>query len=80
MDRRVQRPRAHGRRVLQLLELRNIIGEGGGAVHAIWGTLIITGLATLISVPIGLMTSIYLIEYGNGNRLSRAITFFVETS
>ena len=58
--------------------MRNIIGEGGGAVHAIWGTLIITGLATLISVPIGLMTSIYLIEYGNGNRLSRAITFFVD--
>src|SRR5699024_6908875 len=52
--------------------MRNIIGEGGGAVHAIWGTLIITGLAALISVPIGLMTSIYLIEYGNGNRLSKS--------
>jgi len=58
--------------------MRNIIGEGGGAVHAIWGTLIITGLAALISVPIGLMTSIYLIEYGNGNRLSKSITFFVD--
>src|SRR5690606_6782871 len=58
--------------------MRNIIGEGGGAVHAIWGTVIITGLAALISVPIGLMTSIYLVEYGNGNKLSKGITFFVD--
>jgi len=58
--------------------MRNVIGEGGGAVHAIWGTLIVTGLAAIISVPIGLMTSIYLVEYGNGNRLSKGITFFVD--
>ncbi|WP_156760865.1 phosphate ABC transporter permease PstA [Microbacterium karelineae] len=58
--------------------MRNIIGEGGGAVHAIWGTLIITGLAAVISIPIGLMTSIYLVEYGSGGRLAKAITFFVD--
>lgn len=58
--------------------MRNIVGEGGGAVHAIWGTLITTGLAAVISVPIGLMTSIYLVEYGNGNRLAKGITFFVD--
>ncbi|WGW12499.1 phosphate ABC transporter permease PstA [Saxibacter everestensis] len=50
----------------------------GGIYHAILGTLLITGLATLISVPIGLLTSIYLVEYGRNNRLSRAITFFVD--
>ncbi|NED99357.1 phosphate ABC transporter permease PstA [Phytoactinopolyspora halotolerans] len=49
----------------------------GGAYHALVGTLIITALATAISVPIGLMTSIYLVEYGRG-RLARAITFFVD--
>ena len=54
-----------------------VVGEGGGAYHAIVGTLIITALATLISVPIGLMTAIYLVEYGTG-RLKRAITFFVD--
>jgi phosphate transport system permease protein len=54
-----------------------IVGEGGGAYHAIFGTLIITALATVISVPIGLMTAIYLVEYGTG-RLKRAITFFVD--
>ncbi|WNV75089.1 phosphate ABC transporter permease PstA [Geodermatophilus sp. DSM 44513] len=57
--------------------LIGIVGEGGGAYHAIMGTLIITLLTTLISVPIGLMTAIYLVEYGRG-RLKRAITFFVD--
>jgi phosphate transport system permease protein len=54
-----------------------VVGEGGGAYHAIAGTVIITALATLISVPIGLMTAIYLTEYGTG-KLKRAITFFVD--
>jgi phosphate transport system permease protein len=57
--------------------LVGIVGEGGGAYHAILGTLIITGLTTLISVPIGLMTAIYLVEYARG-RLKRAITFLVD--
>jgi phosphate transport system permease protein len=56
---------------------RNVVGAGGGAAHAIWGTLIITGFATVISVPIGVMAAIYLQEYGKG-RLSRALTFFVD--
>jgi phosphate transport system permease protein len=54
-----------------------IVGEGGGAYHAILGTLIITALTTLISVPIGLLTAIYLVEYGRG-RLKKAITFLVD--
>lgn len=57
--------------------MRNVVGEGGGGLHAIVGTLLITGAATLISVPIGLLTAIYLVEYGRGN-LARAITFFVD--
>ncbi|WP_454167246.1 phosphate ABC transporter permease PstA [Microbacterium lacticum] len=58
--------------------MRGIVGEGGGAVHAIWGTLLITLTAAIISVPIGLMTAIYLIEYGQEKRLARAITFLVD--
>jgi phosphate transport system permease protein len=54
-----------------------IVGEGGGAYHAILGTLIITAITTVISVPIGLLTAIYLVEYGTG-RLKRAITFLVD--
>ncbi|CAN5473904.1 phosphate ABC transporter permease PstA [soil metagenome] len=57
--------------------MRNVVGEGGGALHAIVGTLEITGIAALISVPVGLMTAIYLVEYGRG-RLARAITFLVD--
>jgi len=59
------------------VSMRGIISEGGGAYHAILGTLIITGLATLAAVPIGVMCAIYLQEYGTG-RLKRAITFFVD--
>ena len=59
------------------LSMRNVLGEGGGALHAIVGTLMMTGVATVISVPIGLLTSIYLVEYGRG-RLAQAITFFVD--
>lgn len=59
------------------LSMRNVLGEGGGAAHAIIGTLMMTGVATLISVPIGLLTSVYLVEYGRG-RLAQAITFFVD--
>ncbi|MGP4110139.1 phosphate ABC transporter permease PstA [Streptomyces sp. 4N509B] len=54
-----------------------ISGAGGGAHHALFGTLIITALAAAISVPLGLMTAIYLVEYGRG-RLARAITFLVD--
>jgi len=50
---------------------------GGGAVHAIQGT-VIQGLVTaVIAVPIGVMTAIYLVEYGRG-RLARAVGFMVD--
>jgi phosphate transport system permease protein len=58
--------------------MRGVLGEGGGAVHAIWGTVLITGAAAIISIPIGLMTAIYLIEYGQRSRLGKAITFLVD--
>jgi phosphate transport system permease protein len=54
-----------------------IVGPGGGAYHAIFGTLIITGITALMSVPVGLLTAIYLVEYGRGP-LKRWITFLVD--
>jgi phosphate transport system permease protein len=57
--------------------MRNVTGEGGGALHAIVGTLLMTGAAAIISIPIGLLTSIYLVEYGRG-RLAQGITFLVD--
>ena len=50
----------------------------GGAYHALMGTLLITLWATVISVPVGMLTAIYLVEYGKNGPLARAITFFVD--
>ena len=50
----------------------------GGIYHSLMGTLLITLVATVISVPVGLLTSIYLTEYGRGGKISKAITFFVD--
>ncbi|WP_449349054.1 phosphate ABC transporter permease PstA [Streptomyces shaanxiensis] len=50
---------------------------GGGIYHAILGSLEQVGLATLIAAPIGVLTAIYLVEYGRG-RLAKAVTFFVD--
>jgi phosphate transport system permease protein len=58
--------------------MRNVVGEGGGIYHAIVGTLLITAAAAAISVPIGLLTSIYLVEYGEGGRLAQWIRFLVD--
>ncbi|HFG8934551.1 TPA: phosphate ABC transporter permease PstA [Corynebacterium striatum] len=51
---------------------------GGGALHAIIGTFVQTILATLISVPIGIFTAIFLVEYSRGGLLSRLTTFMVD--
>ncbi|GAB2450828.1 phosphate ABC transporter permease PstA [Nocardioides hungaricus] len=58
--------------------MRGIVGEGGGIYHALIGTLLVTLAATLISVPIGLFTAIYLVEYGKDRRLARITTFLVD--
>ncbi|MFD8805356.1 phosphate ABC transporter permease PstA [Streptomyces sp. NPDC059597] len=50
---------------------------GGGIYHAILGSLEQVGLATLIGAPVGVLTAIYLVEYGRG-RLAQAVTFFVD--
>ncbi len=60
--------------------LRNIGARdaGGGAYHAILGTLEQVGLATIISVPFGILVAIYIVEYGGRGRLASAIRFFVD--
>ena len=59
--------------------MRNVVGdEQGGLFHALIGTLLVTGMAALISVPIGVFAAIYLVEYGAGKRLARTITFLVD--
>jgi phosphate transport system permease protein len=50
---------------------------GGGAWHAIVGTLEQVALCTVISVPIGILVGIYLVEYGRGT-FARVTTFTVD--
>lgn len=58
--------------------MRGVVGAGGGAKHAIIGTLIVTGIAAALSVPVGIFVAIYLVEYGKRNRLSTMITTMVD--
>ncbi|WP_308165902.1 MULTISPECIES: phosphate ABC transporter permease PstA [Actinomadura] len=51
---------------------------GGGAYHAIIGTLEQVAIASLIAVPIAVLTAIYLVEYGANGRLARVVSFFVD--
>ncbi|MGB9378507.1 MAG: phosphate ABC transporter permease PstA [Mycobacteriales bacterium] len=53
------------------------LDKGGGAYHAIMGTLEQVGLATLMAVPLGLLVAIYITEYGRG-RLARSLRFFID--
>ena len=51
---------------------------GGGAYHAIVGTLLQGLFCAIISIPIGIFVAIYLVEYGVGTRLARVTTFMVD--
>ena len=50
---------------------------GGGAYHAIMGTLLMAVVTALISVPIAISTAVYLVEYGRG-RFAKTVSFMVD--
>lgn len=54
------------------------MNPGGGAAHAIVGTFVQTAICSLISIPIGIFTAIYLVEYSRGGWLGRVTTFMVD--
>jgi phosphate transport system permease protein len=59
--------------------MRGVIGDGqGGILHALIGTLLITLAAVVLSVPVGILTAVYLVEYGDRSRTARVITFLVD--
>ncbi|MHB1487590.1 MAG: phosphate ABC transporter permease PstA [Acidimicrobiales bacterium] len=51
--------------------------DAGGAYHAIVGTVEQVGLASLFSIPLGLLVAVYLAEYGRG-RFAVAVRFVVD--
>jgi len=52
--------------------------EGGGIAHALVGTIQQVLIAAAISVPVGILTAVYLVEYGAGRKLAKLISFFVD--
>jgi len=55
------------------------VGEpGGGMANAIVGTLMLTGLAAAMAVPIGIFSGVYLSEY-RGSRFASAVRFAADT-
>lgn len=59
--------------------MRNVSprSPGGGAGHAIVGTLEQVAIAGAFAIPIGILAAVFLVEYGRGS-LARAISFFVD--
>lgn len=51
---------------------------GGGAYHAIVGTLLLGLACAAISIPIGVLVGIYLVEYGGRSALAKLVTFTVD--
>jgi phosphate transport system permease protein len=56
----------------------NFLGFPGGVRSAILGTLEIVGLATAISVPVGIGVALWLTEYGKQSRFASIVRYFVD--
>ena len=50
-------------------------GSAGGLANAIFGSVVIVGVATFISTPIGILAGIYLAEYGKNGWIASATRF-----
>jgi phosphate transport system permease protein len=59
--------------------LRGVLPQdfAGGIYHALYGSLVQAGVAAVLAVPLGLMTAVYLVEYGS-SRMARVTTFMVD--
>lgn len=51
---------------------------GGGVYHAIVGTALLGLVSAAVSIPIGVIGAVYLVEYGGGSRLGKLTTFMVD--
>jgi phosphate transport system permease protein len=77
----------NGSRILSisfLISAENPVGicipgncSAGGIGPAIYASIVVVGLAALMSIPVGVLSGIYLSEYGRG-RLGRVISFFTD--
>ena len=51
---------------------------GGGIGNAILGTLLMVGIASLISVPSGILAAVYMAEFGPGTKTTAAVRFVAQ--
>jgi phosphate transport system permease protein len=51
---------------------------GGGIAPAIVGTLVVTGMAALMAIPLGVLAAVYLNEYGRQNRTAKVVRFMAD--
>ena len=61
-----------------LIDRPRPVGEGGGIGNAILGSLFLLGLSSLIGIPVGVATGVYLSEFGDG-RFGSIVRFLVDT-
>jgi phosphate transport system permease protein len=52
--------------------------EGGGLANAIVGSLMMVGLATLVSTPVGILAGVYLAEFGDRSRIAEITRFMTD--
>jgi phosphate transport system permease protein len=52
--------------------------DGGGLRNAIVGSLMMVGLSTAVSTPIGILAGIYLAEYGERNKFAQVTRFVTD--
>lgn len=50
-------------------------GSTGGLLNAIFGSVVMTGIATLIGTPTGILAGTYLAEYSRGSRFAEILRF-----
>jgi phosphate transport system permease protein len=53
--------------------------EGGGFGNAIVGTLVMVGIAALLSVPFGILSAVFLAEFGPESKTAAAVRFCAKT-
>ncbi len=50
-------------------------GSRGGLANAIYGSIVMTAVATLVGTPVGVLTGTFLAEFGRGSRLASLVRF-----
>jgi phosphate transport system permease protein len=52
--------------------------DGGGLRNAIVGSMMMVGLSTAVSTPVGILAGVYLAEYGEGNKFAQVTRFVTD--